>query len=219
VLFFPQTICCNNYDKYFSDMKNLLESNKNITFFARDWHTFSILSEKVNGKILYSPDIVLYNSRINYDKEKKITLCLRSDHEKTIDKNIEKELLGAVEDYSYEICDTVINKPVFRHNRKAILEKLFNKIGSSELLITDRLHGMVIAYLTKTPCLVFNSRSPKLLGTYEWIKKSDYIKIHDDSRAIKEEIKDILSHEYSFNESVSKTCFEKMKQVVRSYYK
>ncbi len=219
IIFFPQTLCSENVDNYFEEVRPIFEANKNLVFFGRDKYTFDLLSKNLKNKVYYSPDIVLYEDSREYKKEDKITLCLRHDHEKTMEAKNEKELLSAAQKYNYVLSDTVITKTVFAHNRKKELDKIFQKIGTSKLLITDRLHGMIFAYLTKTPCLVFNSKSPKVLGVYKWLEKSDFIVLHDKEKNISDEIESILSKKFTFNKSVSKKDFDEMKNVLKEMVK
>ena len=67
--------------------------------------------------------------------------------------------------------------------------KLFNTMGKklqefadAEFVITDRLHGMVFAAITETPCIVFSNYNQKVKGTYEWISCLPYIKYARDVR-------------------------------------
>jgi pyruvyl transferase EpsI len=61
--------------------------------------------------------------------------------------------------------------------RKQAVEEKLREFASAQLVITDRLHGMVFCAITGTPCVVVNSRSPKVLGCYEWIRELPYIHI------------------------------------------
>ena len=40
---------------------------------------------------------------------------------------------------------------------------------------------MVFAYITKTPCLVFENNSYKVKGLYKWLEKSNFIKIYNEN--------------------------------------
>ena len=52
---------------------------------------------------------------------------------------------------------------------------IFDIFARSEIVITDRLHGMIFAAITGTKCIVLNSKSPKIKGCFEWIKDLKYI--------------------------------------------
>ena len=54
------------------------------------------------------------------------------------------------------------------------------RFAESQIVITDRLHGMVFAALTGTPCMVFANNHHKVMGTYDWISYLPYIKYASD---------------------------------------
>lgn len=41
--------------------------------------------------------------------------------------------------------------------RKEALSDLFDQFRSLQLIVTDRLHGMIFAAITSTPCIVFGN--------------------------------------------------------------
>ena len=63
----------------------------------------------------------------------------------------------------------------------------------AELLITDRLHGMVFAALTGTPCIVFSNYNHKVKGTYEWIKYLPYIRYVETQKEAISLIPDLMT--------------------------
>ena len=71
-------------------------------------------------------------------------------------------------------------KHVAKLSRLHIDDDKLEEFASSEIVVTDRLHGMIFAALTETPCIVVNSMSHKLRGCYEWIKSLDYIRFVED---------------------------------------
>ena len=79
----------------------------------------------------------------------------------------------------------MIYPDLFNTNKRTqILDKFMGEIGGKELVITDRLHGMIFCAITGTPCVVINSKSPKVRGCYEWIKHLDYIRFADKAEDI-----------------------------------
>ena len=50
------------------------------------------------------------------------------------------------------------------------------EFASAELVVTDRLHGMIFATITGTPCLVFSNNNHKVSESYKWIHSLPYIK-------------------------------------------
>ena len=66
-----------------------------------------------------------------------------------------------------------------RQEEKEIQKKL-EEFASARMVITDRLHGMIFAAITQTPCIVLDSLSHKLRGCYEWLSELDYIRFVDN---------------------------------------
>lgn len=153
--------------------KHVINKAKDITIFAREQKTFEFISEEYeNAKVFLVPDIVL-NLERNFDVERKnILLCLRSDVEgnlKTEDKNkIEKFISN---DENIIKTDTVVDYIIPRKLTKQEIEKKLLEFASAKIAITDRLHGMIFAIITNTPCIVLGNYNYKVRGVYEkWIK-------------------------------------------------
>ena len=213
ILFFPQTFCCNEVESYFIKNRQKFENCKHLVLFARDYFTYNCLKKHLKNKVMLAPDIVLYEKRRGYKKKKQVTICLRNDIEKTMNSRTEKNIIQSIGNtYSLRRTDMVMNRIIHLFNRKRMVRRKMREIGVSQLLITDRLHGMIFAYLTMTPCLMFDSKSPKIRGVYEWIKGSDYIVFHDNNKAIREEINEMIERSYTYNYSIAKSSFAEIKK-------
>ena len=116
-------------------------------------------------------------------------LLLRSDCEKTRTDETDTYIRDFISAYFKDNAtwsDTVVPNEISIKRRNTELEMFFDKLRSFELVITDRLHGMILAAITGTPCIVLNSKSPKVLGCYEWIKHLDYIRVCENPAMIGE---------------------------------
>ena len=47
------------------------------------------------------------------------------------------------------------------YNAQKLLDDYLTRLQSISLVITDRLHGMILSYITKTPCIVFDNNNQK----------------------------------------------------------
>ena len=165
--------------------KKIYNAHNNLTLIAREEKSYGIMKKEFNIKnIIINPDIVLYlNNEFEQQnkKRKRIMTCLRSDKESILGESKERfinELNKKYDDvFNY---DTVIKKSLRNDERKKELDDMFDKFMDSKVVITDRLHGMVFAAITKTPCIVTKSLDHKVTGTYEWIKELNYIKLVDN---------------------------------------
>ena len=131
-------------------------------------------------------------------------LCLRSDHERTMDDTQRevvisqaKELFG--ERISYR--DMIADGNILPERRDAALSAQFDAFKQAELVITDRLHGMVFCAITGTPCIVLNSKSHKVRGCYEWIKHLAYIRTCDDVAQIPDAFRNMPKGSFSYDNS------------------
>ena len=66
-------------------------------------------------------------------------------------------------------------RSVFSYEREHFLRRKWADFSACRLIITDRLHGMIFAAITGTPCLALDNISGKVKGGYEWIKELKYI--------------------------------------------
>lgn len=153
--------------------------HKGMNILSREKKSSLFLSEMLGKLIPVVPDVVLTLDYFKaFDKRSGITVCLRNDKEKSLshqDVDNLKQLVGLY-DADYSVVDTVIDdKIITLDNKVSFLEKFLNEISCKRLMITDRLHGMIFAYITGTPAIVFSNSNHKVRECYEWIKDSEYI--------------------------------------------
>ena len=184
IIVFPQTVYFDlkneDGEKCFQESKKIYESHPNLTIFAREKQTFQLLkSHMPNVKTDLVPDMVMALEWKKIDTLRDGALiCIRNDKERTLTEEDYYRLTAYVgEAYSKVIVtDTVIaGKIDLVHREKAVHDKLI-EFASVKIVITDRLHGMIFAAITETPCIVVNSLSPKIEGCYEWIRDLSYIR-------------------------------------------
>ena len=130
---------------------------------------------------LLVPDIVLYNDNIDFHNVRKDCLfCIRNDKEKIKYSLDELKEILKKNNLKISYTDTVIKKSIYKFNRKKELTKKLKEFSKSKIIITDRLHGMIFCYITKTPCIVLENSSYKVKGLYEWLKQSNFIRMYNE---------------------------------------
>ena len=140
-------------------------------------------------------------------------MCLRSDCEKTRTDDQEAIIrTQAAELFGEAVWDTdmVEKHAVSVEMREAVLRAKFEQFASAELVITDRLHGMIFCAVTGTPCIVVNSKSPKVRGCYEWIKHLDYIRFADDPMVIVELYRSIPAGPHRFDNAHLQSHYQEL---------
>ena len=126
-------------------------------------------------------------NKIDYKKIErinKIGVCLRNDKEKFLQGDLKKELVNYYSKQKLKIFDTLIDEEEFIYeDRYNILLKLLNEISQLDIVITDRLHGMIFCYITGTPCIAFDNDNHKISETYKkWLEETcNYIILLEDN--------------------------------------
>lgn len=212
ILVLPQTVYFSN-DEYgknvLADSQKSYGNSKKLIISCREKYSYDFMKKNFpEVSVLLMPDIVLYLDKIkNNFKRNNVIFCVRNDKEKIAHNyNIIEKIF--IEDYYMNIdyTDTVINKNIYDFNRKKIILKKLEQIGKHKFMVTDRLHGMVFAYLTNTPCIVFENKSYKVKGIYEWLKKNESLKLVSDNTPL-DEINAFIKK--AMNHSMSDFIFDK----------
>lgn len=182
IFMFPQTIYFENTKKGYHELKKtqkIYSNNKKLVLMARERISYQIMKEEFPSlEVFLLPDIVL---RYRFDKEllnrEGILLCLRSDFEGKLSYDDKKYITNICRDYTLDISltDTSIRQTIKSESREDYLSNKLNQFSASSLVITDRLHGMVFAALTETPCIVLGNYNHKIFGVYQWIEDLNYI--------------------------------------------
>lgn len=207
IIVFPQTAFFENskwgeaeLDKSFSTFN----SHKNLTIFCRDKDTYELFLNKFSvTRIYYVPDIVTY-LKPSFSNERNDTclLCLRDDKESVRSRQLENRIINCLEEHNivYNKFSTMSEKKVTKKNRFILLKNKLYGISRSKFMITDRLHGMLFAAITGTPCLAIDNISHKVKNGYEWIKSLDYILFSESEETIEKSIKELIQlSEKKFN--------------------
>jgi len=175
--------------------KNVYNQHPDLVFVAREKVSYKLMQKHFdNTKILLTPDIVLsLDKRGSSIDRKGVVVCLRNDKEKNLTESqtqfLKDELKSKFKKLSY--YDTHIGRDnLSSKERTSELKKIWHAFKSAELVVTDRLHGMIFCYITNTPCLVFLNNNHKVKGTYSWFSNLVDIKLVE--KFDKSEIKEFL---------------------------
>lgn len=191
IIMMPQTICFTNDDEGKREQEiteKLYKKNKNIFYFAREKISADIMS-KILGeeKVACVPDIVLTLHDIKETNAKDrngVLCCLRDDKEALLSEHERNHIVESARKYGEVFhTDTISNNVVPWKERNIHLDNKWEDFFSAEVVITDRLHGLIFAVITNTPCIVFANNNHKIQGVYDWIKSFSsvlYIKSSDD---------------------------------------
>ncbi len=223
----PQSIYfknTNNKEQLIRETKEIYNLYSNLFIFMREKYSFELLRNEIfdnEEQCALVPDIALIMnySHIQSDRDG-VLCCLRQDIEQTLSgeeqKNIEKVLER--NKISYKYTDTVVPYPIDNKNRVEEIEKKLYEFSKARLVITDRLHGMIFATITGTPCIALNNISKKVQGEYEWIKDIPYVICTEEVK--EQDIKKMMKfHNEKYDTSLLEPYYNEMAQIIKDKMK
>lgn len=223
-IIFPQTLYFSDGPmgkQYLQNTKSVYQQMQHFLLFIRDKFSYDFAQNKLQGvRSVLMPDMALsLTPKVEESKRSGAILLLRNDSEKTLSvENLQLLLRKVKETFgnNYLQSDTHIHFDNIDDNfAKDKLQGLWNKVSKSQLVITDRLHGMVFAALTNTPCIILHSKSPKIQGVYEWIKNNKFIFLEDDINELSGTIKSALAtSDCHFERKNIKEKFDQMAELI-----
>ena len=218
IIIFPCSIFYNpNKAKIYKNYLKIFNNHTDLTLFTRDNISYRTALRLFKNNSIYNvPDIVTrLNTSIikNNSKRAGIGLILRRD-----------ELLLSHENRLYIIflAKKYFKNEVYRRDsnnfflpkestRKNETIEFINFIAQKELIITDRLHGMIFSVITGTPCIVFGNNYHKIKSSYySWFKDLEYVIFMEKNKIEKNLEKNIKRLKNSKNYKIfNYTNFEK----------
>ncbi len=205
--------------------KDFYEKHENVIFYLRDKASYELMSDTVGKeRCFYKPDMALM-LKPDYKVEKKdILICARHDHEKVQSSESFERIKQSLENKGYSVKYTDTVKSVgrrFKYSqgvRDKCFEETLKEFAGAKLIITDRLHGMVLSAITKTPCIAADNISKKVSGVYEWIKHLDYIRVMTPEYIEINAIEEMLQKKPIYDNGMLMEEFEKMAEEIRIYW-
>ncbi len=202
IIVFPQTCY---YDKSIDNTERIqrnshaYKSAKDLTVMLRDYASYEFFSKTFPFvKTFLVPDVVLSLSpAVEAKCRQGVLLCFRNDLEKVIHDDVIQLIIKETDRLGRTVSSTstVLDYSVKQDSRESELNDKWREFAASELVITDRLHGMIFAAITKTPCIAVDNVSKKVSGVYQWIKDSQGILCLDNADDIPNNIEQVLNAE------------------------
>lgn len=208
-------------EKWLENARKVYNSHDNLTLCVREKVSYDRALRLVDNseKVKLIPDMVLSLNKCRDDQERiGAVLCLRKDREKTMDDSQASEIYnfanGAFD--SVKEADMCLDHNVPVENRSDELEKQFEVFRHAELVITDRLHGMIFAAITGTPCAVFFSKSHKVKGVYDWcLSDAEYIQSVENCADIAAFYEKVKGRSFSYDNTALKPYYDELVEIVK----
>ena len=158
----------------------------NLHVFARDRNSYDLIQREnlyPNAKSIHHvPDMVLSMDFTSLAPEKRsgVLVCFRPDPEKVMSIHAQNEIYARLlRDFGHVgfFSTNLANSPVMIRDWDEALTGLLRRVAGAELVVTDRLHGMIFAAVTGTPCVAFDNVTGKVLGVHEWLSGCEYVQV------------------------------------------
>lgn len=184
IVFLPNTVFFPEGDEgesWLEKARPVYNAHKDLTLCVREMMSYEKAKQLLDDetKIKLIPDAVLSLDECRSGiKREGILLCLREDCEKTMSSELEEDIKAFANKNFGKIvyADMSVGHNVLPKDRMSELDTQFDKFRHAEFVVTDRLHGMIFAAVTGTPCAVFYSKSHKVKGVYDWcLRDVEYI--------------------------------------------
>ena len=218
IIFFPQTMHFSNTEKGKRELnksREIYANHKKLVMVAREEVSYQTMKKEFyENNVIKTPDIVTYLNKNEIDQKRDgALLILRSDIEANLDdekiRQIEQTTLKYFKDIVYD--DTAKGPGILSKYREEKIEEMLKKYRKCQLVITDRLHGMIFAAITSTPCIALGNYNHKIKSCSETLEHLGYIKYVDNVEEIEENIKYLMSNE--FEKYDNKFAIEQFKQI------
>lgn len=186
VVLFPQTISYGNTEddhRFLLHTQHIYGKHPNLHLFARESVSFERMKKAYpDNDVQLVPDVVLSVSgedTADFSARKGVLLCMRNDIEQRVESDSRhhfEELANSL-NMNWKYTDTTIQNdgPVSQGDGERLVHEKWDEFRSARLVITDRLHGMIFAAITGTPCVALNNSNGKVGFEYQWLKNIPYL--------------------------------------------
>ena len=187
----PQTVFFNTTTEM--GKRQLLESrqiyskHKELYFFVREKKSYEFVINhglvENRDRCILAPDLGLnFASMVEEFEREGVLLCFRQDRESLIEgeerNSIKQFLVNSGCEIKY--TTTVLMSEIHPDQRLEMVEQKIREFKQAKLIITDRLHCMILSAISGTPCIAFDNRTKKVSGVYDWIRNLSYIAVVDN---------------------------------------
>jgi len=170
------------------------------TVLCRELVSLETVQNKLSCTSLFFPDFVFYlkPKPLNI-KRSGVRVILRNDKEAMLSESQKIRLISELEDkFSNVIAEDIMHEfhvvPDYILNN--YMNNVFQKFQQSELIITDKMHGMISAVITHTPCIALSGGIPHKILAYKSFL-ADAVEFVESPSEIDEAILRIKQKEYS----------------------
>ena len=169
-----------------------------LLLMARDQTTYTWMKQHFPDQDVWKqPDMVLtLDESTKEPKREGVLLCLREDKEAYLTEKERQQLKQHIQE-TYDpvgLITTTIGKRVDRTTRLDELSALWTELRKAQVVVTDRLHGMIFFSITKTKSVVLRLFDDKVMEGYEWVAHLPFLTLlkEPNEATVKEAIHQLM---------------------------
>lgn len=222
IILFPQTLYFEKSDFGNDELektRRIYNSHKNLTLISREQLSYRLMKETFqSNNVILTPDIVFYlNETDTQIKREGVSCFLRNDKESKLTLEQRQKIINISGNFfeKTNVSDMTIGKSVLPSERERVVNDKLEEFKKSEFVITDRIHGMVFAAITSTPCIALSNYNHKVKETYKWISNLGYIKFAeniDDIQWLLEEFN--TNGNYSYDNKFTEPYYQEIVKLI-----
>ena len=180
---------------------------------------YQIIIQSIHTAVYLIPDAVLCLNECKSSERQGASILFRDDVEKGISISVQNEVEEfAAKNYSkVNKFDMIADHRFAAEKRDYEVELQFDRFRQSEIVFTDRLHGMIFSAITGTPCIAFPNVSHKVKGVYDWVLKDcPYILFMDsfDKEKAEEFILSVRGKSFEYDNSFVKSYYDELLKII-----
>lgn len=228
IIIFPQTY-------YFSKTKKgkeleratqkIYSQHKKLTIIAREKFSYKKMKESFpRNRVLLLPDIVfdypIERLSLSKPNSKSVGFCFRDDVEKKISNQEVKSFEYFCIQNGYQVKKTstsILPDIDFRkiENTTKVVDAKIREFSNYELLVTDRLHGVIFSMLAGTPCIALENLNYKVKGLVEtWLSQYPNIRLLEDSADFESYFHNIVGKHLKYSKKSYNAYFDELANIV-----
>jgi pyruvyl transferase EpsI len=175
---------------------------KHLSLACRERITFEWVQKNFVGiDAILCPDIVMSLTYTQHFERKGILICVRNDKESSWAMELLPEIKKACLKLDLDIAysDTVESKSISVDEYEKTIRQKLDDFSTKRLVITDRLHGVIFAAITGTPCIAIDNFNHKVEGICKWMDKAPnvfYVKSFQEMEKTLEEMKFVYDNSW-----------------------
>jgi pyruvyl transferase EpsI len=224
IVILPQTVYFGNTEQSKHELSvssEVYNRHKDLILFTRGASSLDFVREHFgNVKSFDSLDMaMLLRREFNFEREGILTCIRDANDESGIDDDTRKDIYAVVAQFDehFEKTNNLYEQNISSQMRNLAINEELKKFARHKIAVTDRLHGMLFAVITKTPCVAISAKTQKIREFYAHFTDSNAVFFIDkDISALKTAIESALAVKTPEYPVLKRSLFDEMCRTIRS---